>query len=202
MDKGQIYQCYLDLLKEYGEACVYWPEWCAKEKTEKDREIIAIGAILVQRTTWHNADLALRNLKKEGLLRIKSLATMDAEPLGQIIRSAGFYQSKPERIIELSKLLERGIDNVTREELLAIKGIGKETADTILLYAADKPVFVIDEYTKRFVTSKGWDSNLDYDYLQQLFENNLSKEVGLFQNYHALIIVAQRGKVKSKMELI
>ena len=139
-----------------------WPQWCARQKSPRLRELIAIGAILTQRTSWHNADLALRNLQKANLLSLVSIAEIkDIGQLVDLIRPAGFFTTKPQCLFDLCDFIIKEYGNLenfrqedlnnAREKLLAIKGIGPETADTILLYALDKPIFVIDEYTKRLV---------------------------------------------------
>ncbi len=86
-----LHQYYEQLFNEYGTPINYWPQWCAKEKSTKEREKIIIGMILVQRTNWHNANIALKNLKKEGLLSVEKIAKLkNLEKLTQLIRSAGF----------------------------------------------------------------------------------------------------------------
>lgn len=211
--RGRIYSLYLELWEKYGPAEKYWPQWCARKKTPKTREIIAIGAILTQRTSWHNANLALKNLKKEGLLSLEKIAQLkDFDWLTELIRSAGFYQTKPKRLFDFCSFIvkEYGTlekfrkENLTlaREKLLSLKGIGPETADTILLYALDKPTFVIDEYTKRFVKKYELAGKFTDDYLKDLFEKSLPKEAEIYQNYHVLIIVDQKGEAGSKMEIV
>ena len=153
---------YLELFKKYGDAVKYWPQWCAKRKNEDLREVVAIGAILTQRTSWTNAHLALRNLKNEKLLSLKGIANLNnLDKLTKLIKPAGFYQTKPKRLYVFAKFVlekygylenfEKENTKVARQRLLNLYGIGPETADTILLYVLDKPSFVIDEYTKRFV---------------------------------------------------
>lgn len=228
MGNKQILNLYDELLKKWGDSVIYWPEWCAKNKTIEQREIIAVGAILVQKTSWHNAEIALRNLKKASLLSIKAIANI--VPKGSdlfdngiqkvrpycdyvsLVRVAGFYTTKPKRLVGFCRfIVERygGWTNfmqqdkaVTREELLTLYGIGPETADTILLYACDQPTFVIDEYTKRFVKKNNLSEKLDYDYLKQLFEINLPKDYHLFQNFHALIVINEKQGKNSTMGII
>jgi len=160
MKESKIYQIYLDLLQKYGSPEKYWPQWCKKLKTLRDREIIALGAILTQRTSWHNAETAILNLKKTGLLSLKKISELQSsERLIPYVRVAGFYQSKPRRLFDLCTFVVKNYGNIEnllkdelkiiKEKLLSLYGIGPETADTILLYSLDKPSFVIDEYTKR-----------------------------------------------------
>ena len=168
--------------------------------------------ILVQRTSWHNANIALKNLKKEGLLSIEKIAKLkDLEKLTQLIRSAGFYQSKPKRLYDVCTFVinQGGVGEITKKnkddvrlQLLNIKGVGQETADTILLYALDKPVFIIDEYTHRWTEREGLTKENEYIKLQQFFHDNLKPNLSIYRNFHILIIVCQRGKEKSMMEII
>src|SRR4030042_3747249 len=98
-----LLKLYSQLLLEYGPPSKYWPQWCAPHKTLKDREKIIIGMILVQPTSWHNADLALKNLKLANLLSLQKIANLQSpDHLTQLIRPAGFYQSKPKRLFDIS----------------------------------------------------------------------------------------------------
>ncbi len=208
-----IYKIYLGLLKKHGHPKKVWPQWCAKKKTAKDRELITIGAILTQRTSWRNADLALKSLKREKLLSLKNIAKLpNLEKLTDLIRPAGFYQTKPRRLYEFASFVTKNYRNldmfkkenlkIARNKLLNLYGIGPETADTILLYALDKPSFVIDEYTKRFLAKNLSLKNKNYDSLKYLFEKNLPKNVEIYQNYHTLIIVEQKGLKGSRMAIL
>ena len=210
---NNIYQLYLQLYEKHGDPKSLWPQWCTKKKTESLREIIALGAILTQRTSWHNANFALTNLKKKKLLSIKKIAEIDKpEKLKELIRPAGFYQTKPKRLLAFSSFiineyggLKKFMDEelqVAREKLLSLYGIGPETADTILLYALDKPTFVIDEYTRRLVKQKKLSDDLTYTFLKNLFEKNLPRDITIFQNFHALIIIEQKGRKGSIMEIV
>lgn len=207
-----LFSCYQGLLKEYGDSVGYWPQWCADKKSAAEREKIVIGMILVQRTNWHNADIALRNLKEAGLLSVTKIANLgNLDELTRLIRPAGFYQSKPRRLFDVCRYIDNhgGIEKLLagnstrlRKELLAIKGIGQETADTIMLYALDKPVFVIDEYTRRWVAKNSLSNERDYQKLQNFFESNLKKDLAICRNFHTLIIVSQRGRERSRMDLV
>jgi len=204
--ENKISQLYLGLLKKYGSPEKYWPQWCKKEKSLKERETIALGAILTQRTSWRNAEMALASLKKTGLLSLKKIAGLDSpEPLVELIRVAGFYQTKPRRLFEFCRYIAEkygGIENFrrlagenlteARRELLSLYGIGPETADTILLYALDKPSFVVDEYTRRLVTKEKLATDLSYENLKKLFEEGLPRDVRIYQDLHALIIFSQK----------
>lgn len=213
MKPSEIHQLYLELQGKHGSAEKVWPQWCTAEKSPKLRELISIGAILTQRTSWHNADLALRNLKKEDLLSLKKIANLsDLKKLTALVRPAGFYQTKPKRLFNLCSFIAREYGSlekfreeeleVAREKLLALPGIGPETADTILLYAMDKPSFVIDEYTKRLVKKRGLVTKFTHEHLKELFERNLPRDVKLYQDFHALIIVEGKGLPGSLMKVV
>lgn len=211
---SKVYGIYRNLVRKYGDPKEIWPQWCAKKKTKKDRELIAIGAILTQRTSWHNADIALRDMKEKGILSLKIIAKLpNLNQLTNLIRPAGFYQTKPRRLYRLASFIVKeykNLDNfakedlsVARNKLLNLCGIGPETADTILLYALDKPSFIVDEYTKRFVSKLFPHQNkLDYYNLKSFFENNLPKKVEVYQNYHCLIIVEEKGLKGSLMKIV
>jgi len=213
MNANKLYQLYLQLYKKHGDPVNLWPQWCAKKKDDVLREIIAIGAILTQRTGWRNANLALKNLKRESLLSLNKITTLaNLKKLAELIRPAGFYKTKPKRLFtfasfsvkEYESLKDFGREDLetARNKLLDLYGIGPETADTILLYALDKPTFIIDEYTRRFVKQRKLSQNLGYDNLKQFFEQNLPKDVIIFQNFHVLIIVEQKGIKHSLMEVV
>ena len=210
---SKIDQLYLDLLEKFGPPEKYWPQWCKAEKTLRDKEVIALGAILTQRTSWHNAELAILNLKKAGLLSLKKIAELESpEVLAPQVRVAGFYQSKPKRLFALCSFIIKNYGNIrglleekledVREKLLTISGIGPETADTILLYALDKPSFVIDEYTKRLVKKENLATNFDYDYLKDLFEKSLPCDAKIYQDFHALIIFNQKEEKGWRMKVV
>lgn len=212
MSPKDLLRYYQKLLRKHGSPEDYWPQWCARNKSLEEREKIIIGMILVQRTSWHNAEIALKNLKKAGLLSIKNIANLkDLQRLTQLIRPAGFYQSKPQRLFDLctffdkqggvETLMEKSVETL-RQQLLKIKGVGQETADTILLYALDKPVFVIDAYTRRWVEKSNLTREKDYTKLQQFFHDNLKSDQVVYRNYHALIIIEQKGGRASQMAVI
>ena len=168
--------------------------------------------ILVQRTSWHNANIALKNMKKAGLLSAEEVSGVeDLDNLTEIIRTAGFHQTKPKTLFDvctyvveqggIAKLMKRNTKEL-RKELMNIKGVGPETADTILLYALDKPVFIIDEYTRRWVAKEDLTKEKDYSKLQSFFQENIENEIKFYQRFHALIIICQRGREDSKMEIV
>ncbi|WP_041083440.1 endonuclease III domain-containing protein [Thermotoga profunda] len=156
---------------------------------------IVIGTILTQNTSWRNVEKAISNLKVNGLLEPKRLYELSNEQLAALIKPAGFFNLKAMRLKNLLDFLkEYDFDfhklskSITREKLLGIKGVGKETADSILLYAFNIPVFVVDNYTKRILQRLGAISQKDdYDDIQRLF-NLIPPNVQIYQEYHALIV--------------
>jgi endonuclease-3 related protein len=171
---------------------------------------VAIGAILTQNTNWLNVEKAIRNLKSKDLLNLEGLNNIPIEELSLFIKPSGYYNIKAKRIrafldfmvdnnyrsIEVLKKLET--DNL-RRKLLSVYGIGFETADSILLYALEKPVFVIDAYTKRILSRHGiMNHKSSYKDFQDLFHSELASEVRLFNEYHALLVRVGKEFCKSK----
>jgi endonuclease-3 related protein len=161
---------------------------------------IIIGAILTQNTSWANVEKAITNLKTANALSAQALHRMNHDELAALIKPAGYFNIKANRLKsfliwlfdEYDGLLEN-IEKIStaglREELLNIKGIGPETADSILLYAFDRPVFVVDAYTSRVTTRHALvETGCDYEQLQQLFQSNLVEDVKMFNEYHALLV--------------
>jgi len=202
----KVLELYFTLLKRFGFPGP-WP-WFNQGKRANKEEIV-IGSLLTQNTNWRNVEKALENLRKSQancLEKIYQLGKEDVARLKKLIRPSGFYNQKAERLWRLSKFIMENYGSLTnffklsldeaREKLLSLKGIGQETADTILLYAAKKPIFVVDNYTKRFVGKylkkvkilAGRSKVASYQILQQFFMDNLPKNTELFQNYHALIV--------------
>lgn len=175
---------------------------------------IIIGAVLTQNTNWTNASRAIDNLKDANLLSLSSLLSVPTDYFAQKIRSSGYYNQKAVRLQSLLRLLAEsceqellqatendGLDEICldrffdgdtasiRNKLLGLKGIGPETADSILLYAGEKPVFVVDAYTHRFLTRHSLiPEEVGYDEIQELFMRALPEDVELFNEYHALIV--------------
>ena len=198
----KIYQLYRSLLKKYGTPKDFWKEWCKRKKTRKDREKIALGAILTQRTNWQNVELVFKNLKAAKTLSIKKIYQIgkeNRELLENLVRPSGFYRQKAKRLFYFCEFIVKNYGTLERffkqnledcrKELLQIPGIGPETADSVLLYAGEKPIFVIDEYTRRFVKKYKITNNLSYNHLQQLFQQNLPKNVKIYQDFHAIIVL-------------
>jgi endonuclease-3 related protein len=161
---------------------------------------VVIGAILTQSTAWTNVEKAIANLKAEGLLDPESLHSIAVDNLATLIRSSGYYNAKAAKVKAFIQRLHDEYDGSLdqlfeldtaslRRELLSIHGVGPETADSILLYAAHRPVFVIDAYTKRIIGRLGLaPENDSYESLQQLFMDNLANNEAMFNEYHALLV--------------
>ncbi|MDI6850866.1 MAG: endonuclease III domain-containing protein [bacterium] len=165
---------------------------------ETELEII-VGAVLTQNTAWKNVEKAIENLKRAGKLDLSTLYLTNESELAELIRPSGFFKLKAIRLKNLIDFLFRagGIDALKekdfyglREMLLRIKGIGPETADSILLYALGKPVFVVDAYTRRILKRVGLieKEKVSYAEIQQLFMKNLPLDVQLYNEYHALLV--------------
>jgi endonuclease-3 related protein len=161
---------------------------------------VITGAILTQNTSWTNVEKAIANLKSAGRLSPEAIHRIEQSELAELIRPAGYYNIKAAR---LKNFLDWLFDNYggslanlepvatsrLREEFLAINGIGRETADSILLYALGRPVFVVDAYTARIAVRHGLiDRDADYEQLRELFESNLVQDAQLFNEYHALLV--------------
>ncbi len=169
--------------------------WPAETPTE-----VIIGAILTQNTAWRNVERAIENLKRANALDWKRLYGLPFEDLAELIRPAGTFNVKARRLksfiqwfhdrfdLDLDRMFEMPVSSL-REELLEVSGIGRETADAILLYAGQMPSFVVDAYTARILYRHNLiDRSADYDEIKELFESNLPDDVQLFNEYHALLV--------------
>ncbi|MDD5614717.1 MAG: endonuclease [Candidatus Methanoperedens sp.] len=174
---------YNELLNQFGHKN-WWPADTPFE--------VVVGAVLTQQTKWENVEKAIRNLKDNGLMAAKPLAGADLSNLEGLVRCTGFYRQKAKRLKDISTffyenpdIFEKPAEDI-REMLLDLNGVGEETADSIVLYAADKPKFVIDAYTKRICACMGIEG--DYGELQSLFESSIPQDVPLYKEFHALIV--------------
>jgi len=161
---------------------------------------VALGAILTQNTNWNNVAKVMGRLKAEGLLSAQALTAASEAELAGLLRPAGYYNLKARRVKNFLAVLRdryRGSMEALageeleklRPELLAVKGIGPETADSILLYALNKPTFVVDAYTFRILSRHHLvPESCDYEELRRLFMDRLTADVGLYQEYHALLV--------------
>ncbi len=188
----KLLKLYDDLYTEYGELN-WWP-------AETPFEVV-IGAILGQATAWRNAVKAIDNLKTADLMIPDRLGKLSQEELEPLILPSGYYRAKAKKVRAFLTHLQEHHNNrlgslfaqelpTLRKELLSIYGIGEETADSILLYAAKKPIFVVDTYTYRLLERLGWFSGkFHYRRLQGIFMRNLPHDCRLFNQYHALIVI-------------
>lgn len=193
---SRLLHLYLLLLLRWGDPGP-WP-WFGNGPAHTPEEIV-IGAILTQNTNWKNVEKAIENLKIANACSIRGIYKLGIEgyeKLKVLVRPSGYYNQKTRKSFELCKFIvekHRTLKSFlarkgAREELLALNGIGPETADTILLYAGNRPIFVIDAYTKKFAAHYKLTKHLLYDDLQKFFMENLPKDTKLFQDYHALIV--------------
>jgi endonuclease-3 related protein len=188
-------EIYHKLLKIYGKQ-----NWWPIISQQNAREEIIIGAILTQNTSWNNVEKALKNLIKNHFVDFNKILSIEEEKLKELIRPAGFFNQKASTIRRVAKFfLMHNYENITREELLSIKGIGKETADSILLYAFNQPYFVIDTYTKRLFFRLGLiKENISYNELHDYITKNIPKNIKIYKEFHALIVIHCKNICKKK----
>ena len=191
----RVFKIYEKLYSGFGPR--HW--WPAETPFE-----VMVGAVLTQNTSWSNVEKAIFNLKEQGLLDPESLNRIPRRKLAGLIKPSGYYNVKAKRLKSLVSflmhnfkgdiaLMRRQDHKALRKELLLVHGIGPETCDSIMLYALNKPVFVIDAYTKRIFSRCGMvKEGVTYDVLQRLFMETLPRSVKLYNEYHALIV--QLGK--------
>ena len=168
-----------------------------------------VGAILTQNTAWSNVEKAIENLRRKRHLAVSPLLKIPLRQLSKEIRPAGYFNVKASRLRNLVGYLwrrYRGVAekmrrvpmNQLRGELLAVNGVGPETADSILLYAAKKPSFVVDAYTRRvFIRHRYLQGDEPYEQIQQIFSRHLLKNVALFNDYHAQIVQVAKDYCRS-----
>ncbi|HOM31892.1 MAG TPA: endonuclease III domain-containing protein, partial [Acetomicrobium flavidum] len=193
---AKVMAIYEALLKHYGPQG-WWPvagsyhpgDYGVPKNEEEAFEIIA-GAVLTQNTAWTSVERALENLRRIEALNPCKILALSLDVLKSAIRPAGFFNQKAIYLREIA-LLFAGLKGRTpsRKELMSVKGVGNETADSILLYAYKRPEFVIDAYTKRIATALGLaERGAGYIELKDLFESNLPRDVAIYQEYHALLV--------------
>lgn len=185
----RLLSIYKLLLSHFGRQ-FWWPA--------EDRDEVIIGAILTQNTNWTNVTKAIDNLKKAQLCSLGKLVRRDTTRIAELIKPSGYYNLKAVRLKHTAEMLRNWQPDSndipgSRQYLLSIKGIGPETADSILLYAFGLPVFVIDSYTTRlFSRLINIPAAKNYHFYQDLFMSRLKEDSALYNEYHALII--QQGK--------
>jgi len=200
--KNWYIQAYEKLLDHFGPQG-WWPGETPLE--------IMVGAVLTQNTNWLNVTRAIDNLRTAGVLSYELLLALPLENLAELIRPSGYYNVKAGRLRNVLLMIENVYEGdpelfyqddmaSARENLLSVKGVGLETADSILLYACNHPVFVVDTYTHRVFSRHNLvEEETDYSALQSLFMENLPEETELYNEYHALIVaVAKKYCKKTK----
>jgi len=202
MQKRDILLKIYNSLYNYFGPLTWWPGDTSFE--------IMVGAILTQNTAWRNVEKAINNLKKENLLEAQKLYCINPKKLAQLIKPSGYYNIKARRLKNFVNLFVNdfegsaekmfsGDSRELRKKLLNVNGIGPETADSILLYAGKKPFFVVDAYTKRiFSRHKLISEDASYHQIQEFFIKNLDKDVKLFNEFHAQIVMLGKTICTSK----
>jgi endonuclease-3 related protein len=169
------------------------PRYTGGPRNELQRFEVAAGAVLTQNTAWSNAARALESLNRLGAMSPDALERMDARALARAIRSSGYYNQKAKRLKTIAAYFLTNA-RATREGLLALHGVGPETADSIMLYAFGERFFVVDAYTRRLFGRLALvDPSAPYDEIRERFERNLPRRVFLYKEYHALIV--EHGKL-------
>jgi len=181
----------------------WWPAAAGAESAEGKLEI-CIGAVLTQNTNWGNVELAIRNLRRAGCLSAAALDELPHEALSELIRPAGYFNVKARRlknfiraVVQAGGDIEAFLDHPAgelRDALLKISGVGRETADSIVLYAAGQATFVVDAYTHRILLRHGMiDEEADYEQIKELFETALPADAAMFNEYHALLVAVGKS---------
>ena len=191
----KLMEIYNLLLKAYGKRN-WWP---AKTPFE-----MMIGAILTQNTAWTNVEKAISNFGDR--LSPEFIDAVSKEELAEIIRPSGYYNQKANRLKAITEWFKkysydikkaRQVDGkVLRKELLDVKGVGKETTDSILTYALDKPFFIVDTYTRRILYRIGYDIPKGYDELRLKIEENVPRDLYIYNEFHALIVEHAKNHCK------
>lgn len=189
--RGLIERLFRRLLRAFGPQS-WWP-------ADSPFEVV-VGAILTQNTAWKNVSTAIARLKEAELLDPEAMHRVEEERLAEIIRPSGYFNQKARRLKafcrnlserwdgNLDRFLSRDMEEL-RADCLTLHGIGPETADSIVLYAAQKPSFVVDAYTRRIFSRHGWvPDDIRYDALRDYFMDCLERDVYFFQEYHALLV--------------
>lgn len=201
--KSLLMKIYKELYEAYGPR--HW--WPGETPFE-----VMVGAILTQNTSWKNVERAIENLKKRNVLYPVGMDRLKEPSLASLIRPSGTFRIKARRLKafvtflldeyhgDIERMKREGIGEL-REKLLRVNGIGPETADSILLYGLQKPIFVIDAYTKRIFTRHRLVSEkASYDDLQTLFMDHLPRDEKLYNEYHALLVQLGKNVCKKKPE--
>ncbi len=202
--RGKLKKAYNELLFKHGPQgwwpfvedgeVIYHPNsyHFPKEKFE-----VFIGAILTQNTSWKNVEKALINLYEENLLNAEEIIKTPPQKLEDLIKSSGYYRVKAKKLKEAANFYLSLKAPPSRQALLSVWGIGKETADSILLYAYNKPFFIVDTYARRFLSSLNLiEGKEPYDRIRALVEASLEKDFRIYNEFHALIVEEMKRRVK------
>lgn len=189
LNRQVLHRLFDNLVHTYGPQ--HW--WPAETPFE-----VMVGAVLTQNTAWQNVEKAIENLKHKDVMSANGILSLHHTALADLIRPSGYFNVKARRLRNFCKWyvneggfeqLEKLATETLRRQLLSVNGIGPETADDILLYAFDRPVFVIDAYTRRlFSRLEQINGDEGYEQLRAMFERSLDKDAGLFNEFHALIV--------------
>ena len=192
-------QVYQSLFKHYGPQ--HW--WPAESPFE-----VMVGAVLTQNTAWSNVERAIANLKDNNCLSADQILAVPESNLAGWLRPSGYFNVKARRLRNFCQWYKDAGEyeavrclktNLLRKQLLSVNGVGYETADDILLYAFERPVFVIDSYTRRLFNRLGLtEKDYGYESLRETFEKSLPHNVKLYNEYHALIVVHAKEVCKKK----
>jgi len=201
-ERAPLRAWYRALLRGYGPQG-WWPG--------RSRFEVVVGAFLTQNTAWSNVEKGLRNLRRAGLLHPGRMHRAGPAAIAPLIRSTGYFNQKAARLhafldflageheTRLGRLFSLPLP-VLRERLLGLKGVGPETADSIILYAGRRPVFVIDAYTRRILHRHGHlHPRESYEDLRRRFETALPADVPLYNEYHALIVRLAKERCRSRI---
>lgn len=178
--------------------------WPGETKVE-----IVAGAILTQNTAWKNVEKAINNLKERGMLSLDGLANSGLKEIESAVKPSGFYRQKARKLKNFFMYIKENYSSLEeffkkdkedlRKELLSLNGIGKETADSIILYAAEKPTFVVDAYTRRIMHRVyNLDEDIEYDRLKRYFEEELGPDLELYKDFHAQFVELGKRFCKKK----
>ena len=199
-DRRFVASIYSNLLKCYGQRG-WWPAETSFE--------VFVGAILTQQTSWGNVEKAISNLKNSGALSMDSIADATPARISRLIKPSGYYRQKAARLVGACRRIKHDYGSLEglfalgtkdlREALLSLNGIGKETADSILLYGAGRPVFVVDAYTTRIMCRlSNRFKGMNYDLLQEYFMLNTRKSARLYNDFHAQLVELGKRHCRAK----
>jgi endonuclease-3 related protein len=211
-----IQPLYSELLKKYGSqgwwplisyrektGCAYHPQDYSVPKTAAEQFEIICGAVLTQNTAWKNAEKAVHTLHEKGFTSPYAILSAPQDTIKRCIRCAGYYNQKYSYLITLCRFLHhRSTENApTRSELLDLRGIGKETADTLLLYAWRKPQFIVDAYTRRILQALHLISPREtYDSIQEKIIHTIPRDPNIYNEFHALFVVHGKNHYSTRKE--